>query len=217
MEEENSRSTASWVRWSGLAAVLGGALAIVLTPPFAVASTFSYTGGAEDLPSWAWWVKAAFPLDFASGERVYYTYGRLYFLTLLPELLALYALRVLRGGRSGRLERWGLRLSLIGMWLVVVGVFTDYWTGTPPAFWAVVVGTLFLMAGFPLLGVCLLRSAAVPRWSTLVMIGAGVGAPLVIFSLPHVPSGFLLLFHAAWVAIGYLLWSGEGEQAQRVR
>lgn len=119
-------------RWGGLAAMLGGTLGVISTPPFAVASAFSYPGGAEDLPFWASWVKAAFPLDFASGERVYFTYGRLYFLTLLPELWALYALRALYRSGSGTLERWGFRSLLVGTWLVVVGVFTDYWTATPP-------------------------------------------------------------------------------------
>ena len=195
------------IRWAGLAGLLAGACGIVLTPPFALASAFSYPGGAEDLPFWAQWVKAAFPLDFASGERVYFTYGRVYFLTLLPELWVLYALRTLRGGGSRALESWGLRLLLVGMWLAVVGVFTDYWTGTPPAFWAVVIGTPLLMAGFTLVGIGLRRLGALPRWTALVMIGAGVGTPLAIILLPHIPSGFLLLFHVAWVALGYVLFS----------
>lgn len=191
--------------------MLGGALGIILTPPFAVASAFSYPGGAEDLPFWAQWVKAMFPLDFASESRVYYTYGRLYLLTVLPELWALYALRGWRGGGSGTLEKWGLRLSLVGMWLAVVGVFTDYWTGTPPAFWAVFVGTPILMASFILLGVGLRRSGAVPRRVTFIMIGASLATIPVILLIPHIPSGFLLSFHAAWVALGYALWPGKGE------
>ncbi len=215
MGAQNSRGTARWIRWGGLAAMLGGTLGVILTPPFAVASAFSYPGGAEDLPLWALWVKAAFPLDFASGERVYYTYGRLYFLTLLPELWALYALRALRGGGSGTLERWGCRSLLVGTWLAVVGVFTDYWTGTPPAFFAVILGTPLLMAGFALLGVGLRRSGAVPRRAILVMIGAAVGTPPAVLLLPHVPSGFLLLSHVAWAVLGYMLWSGKTGWAQR--
>ena len=90
-----------------------------------------------------------------------------------------------------------------------MGVFTDYWTGTPPAFWAVVIGTPLLMAGFTLLGIGLRRLGALPRWTALVMIGAGVGTPLAIILLPHVPSGFLVLFHVAWVALGYVLFSDK--------
>ena len=59
-------------------------------------------GAYADLPFWAQSIEALYPLDFAYGERVYYTYGWLYFLTLLPELLSLYVLRRLRGGGSGR-------------------------------------------------------------------------------------------------------------------
>ena len=187
--------------------MLGGALGIILTPAFAVASAFSYPGGAEDLPFWARWVKAMFPLDFASGSQVYFTYGRLYFLTLPPELWALYALRGLRG--EDTLEKWGLRLSLVGMWLAVVGVFTDYWTGTPPAFWAVFVGTPILMASFILLGVGLRSSGIVPRPVTFTMIGASLATIPVILLIPHIPSGFLLSFHFAWIALGYTLWSGK--------
>ena len=93
------------IRWAGPAAMLAAALGIILTPAFAVASAFSYPGGVENLPSWARLVTAVFPpLDFASDEQVYFTYGRMYFLTVLTELWALYALRRLRGGGSGALE-----------------------------------------------------------------------------------------------------------------
>jgi hypothetical protein len=197
------------IRWAGLAAMLGAALGIILTPAFVVASAFSYPGGAEDLPFWAWWVKAAFPLDFASGEQVYFTYGRLYLLTVLPELWALYALRRLRGGGSVALERWGFRLSLVGMWIAVVGIFTDYWTHTPPSIVAELFGSLILLVGFVLLGAGFWKSKALPRWSSLPMISAGLGTPLVVVLIPHAPSGFLLLFHVAWVTVGYVLWSGK--------
>ena len=89
------------IRWSKLAAMLGGVVGIVLTPPFALAYDLAF-GAYADLPFWAQSIEALYPLDFAYGERVYYIYGRLYFLTLLPELLAIYVLRRPRGGGSGR-------------------------------------------------------------------------------------------------------------------
>ena len=215
----SSRKETVWpsnlIRWAGLAAMLGAAFGIVLTPPFVVASAFSYPGGAGDLPFWAWWVKAAFPLDFASGERVYFTYGRLYFLSVLPELWGVYALRRLRAGRSWALERWGLRLSLIGLWVVAVGIFTDYWTHTPPSIVAEVFGSLILLVGFVLLGVGFWKSKALPRWASLPMIVAGPGLVPVIVVLPHAPSGFLLLFHGAWVVLGYVLWSQSSTSTQQ--
>ncbi len=193
------------IRWSGLTAMLGGVLGVVLTPPFALAYDLAFSGYA-DLPFWTPLAEALFPLDFTSGEQVYYTYGRLYFLTLPPELLALYALRRLRGGGSGALERWGFRLSLVGMWLAVLGVFTDYWVPVPPGFLLVLVGTPLLVTGFVLLGVGLRRAGAVPLWVALVMVGAGIGAiPVMFFVVFHLPSGPLLTFHVTWVALGYIL------------
>ena len=195
------------VRFSGLAAILGGVLGIVLTPAFALAYSLAFEG-YSDLPFWSEPVKALYPLDFSYGERVYYAYGRVYFLSLLPELFALYVLRRLRGGGSGALERWGFRLSLVGMWLAVLGVFTDYWVPIPPGFLLVLVGTLPLVVGFVLLGVGLRRGGAIPLWVTLVIIGAAVGSiPVMFFLIFHLPSGPLLTFHVIWIALGYVLWS----------
>jgi hypothetical protein len=93
----------------------------------------------------------------------------------------------------------------------VIGVFTDYWVPVPPGFFLVIVGTLPLVVGLVLLGLGLRRVAAVPHWVTLVMVGAAVGTvPVMFFVLFHVPSGPLLLSHAVWVVIGYVLWSGRG-------
>jgi hypothetical protein len=158
-----------------------------------------------------------FPLDFAPAEQVYNTYGRVYFLTVLPELCGLYALRGLRGGGSGVLERWGLRLSLIGLWIVAAGIFTDYWTHTPPSIMAEVFGSLILLVGFTLLGVGFWKSKVLPRWASLSMIVAGPGLVPVMVVLPHAPSGFLLLFHTAWVVLGYVLWSGKETLRQTPR
>lgn len=200
--------SSSTVRWGGLAAVLGGALGIMLTPPFAYASFLAY-GGSAAPPFWAPWTEAVFPLGFASEGQVYYTYGRVYFLSVLPELWGLYALRRLRGGGSGVLERWGFRLSLIGLWVAVVGIFTDYWTDSPPGIVAELFGSLVLLVGFALLGVGFWRSKALPRWASFPMIGAGAGLVPVMVMLPHAPSGLLLLFHVSWVVLGYVLWAGK--------
>ncbi len=102
-------------------------------------------------------------------------------------------------------------MSLVGMWLAVLGVFTDYLVELAPGSLWVIIATFFLVAGFVLLGLGLRRVTAVPRWVTLVMIGAGIGAvPVMFFVLFHVPSGPLLTFHVAWIALGYVLWSNRG-------
>ena len=197
------------IRWSGLAAMVGGILGAVLTFPFALAYDLAFPGNGA-FPFWNPLAQALFPLDFASGEQVYYTYGRLYFLTLLPELLALYVLRRVRGRGLGAPERWGFRLSLVGMCLAVIGVFTDYWVPIPAGFLLVLVGTLPLVGGFVLLGVELRRVGVVPLWVALVVVGAAIATfPIMFFLVYHLPSGPLLTFHIIWIVLGYVLWSGR--------
>ncbi len=183
------------IRWCGFAAMVGGVLGAALSP----------------ILSHLW----------DTYSDAYRTYGRVYFLSLPPELLALYALRKLRGGGSGALERWGFRLLVVGMWLMVIGVFTDYWVGVLPGFLAEMVATPLLLAGFVVLGIGLQKAVSVPRWVGFIMVGAVVGTfPVTFFLVNHMPGGPLLLLHAVWVAIGYVLWSERGvlaEQPSRVR
>ena len=187
--------SSTFVRWCGLAAMLGGALGVVLGPVLAHL--------------------------WESYSDAYRTYGRLYFLSLPPELLALHVLQRLRAGGSGATERWGFRVSLVGMWLMVIGVFTDYWVDVFPGFLAQMVATPVLLAGFLVLGGGLRKERAVSRWVTLVMVGAVVGTfPLTLLLVNHMPGGALELLHAAWVALGYALFSRRGvvatQPAQRV-
>ncbi len=107
-------------------------------------------------------------------------------------------------------------MSLVGMWLAVIGVFTDYWVPVPPGYLLVIVATLPLVTGFVLLSVGLRRAGAVPLWVAVVMVGAAVGTVPVMFLLVfHVPSGPLLTFHVVWVVLGYILWSGRAALVPR--
>ncbi len=104
--------------------------------------------------------------------RLLWAYGRLYILSLPPELVALHVLRKLRAGGSGATERWGFRVLLVGMWLMVIGVFADY-SGVDVrhlgfGFFAQMAATPILLVGFAVLGIGLRKEAAVPRWVTLV-------------------------------------------------
>jgi hypothetical protein len=180
--------SSNFVRWCGLAAMLGGVLGVVLGPVLAHL--------------------------WESYSDAYRTYGRLYFLSLPPELLALHVLRRLRAGGSGATERWGFRVSLVGMWLMTLGVFADYWVDVRQlgfGFLAQLVATPVLLVGFAVLGVGLGKEEAVPRWAALVMVGAVVGTfPVTLLMVNHVPGGPLELLHAAWVALGYVLFSERG-------
>ena len=47
------------------------------------------------------------------------------------------------------------------------------------------------------------------------MILAGLGLVPVMVLLPHAPSGLLMLFHGAWIVLGYILWSESSASAQQ--
>jgi hypothetical protein len=191
--------SSNFVRWCGLAAMLGGALGVVLGPVLA--------------HLWAGYSSA------------YWAYGRLYILSLPPELVALHVLRKLRAGGSRATERWGFRVSLVGMWLMAFGVFADY-SGVFTrlsgfGFFTQMVAAPVLLVGFALLGIGLGKEGAVPRWVALVMVGAVVGTvPVTLLLVNHMPSGPLELLHAAWIVLGYVLFSQRGlvaaQPAQRV-
>ena len=79
-----------------------------------------------------------------------------------------------------------------------------------------IVATPLLLSGFVVLGIGLRKAVSVPHWVSLIMVGAVVGTfPVTFFLVNHMPGGPLLLLHAVWVAIGYLLWSGGEVLAER--
>ena len=83
----------------------------------------------------------------------------------------------------------------------------------------VVPGLLALVVGFVVAGIAILRARVLPRWvavlivvGALAMLGANEQTARVLLMIP---------FGVAWVAVGYVLWSGVGgptrQPATRVR
>ncbi len=83
----------------------------------------------------------------------------------------------------------------------------------------VVPGLLALVVGFVLVGIAILSAGVLPRWvavliivGALAMLGANEQTARVLLMIP---------FGVAWVAVGYVLWSGvgvpTGQSAARVR
>ena len=100
------------MRLSGLAAILGGELGIVLTP----------------ILMYQW----------ATYSDTYGYYGRAYFLVFLGCLLGLAGLYALRRASMGTqdaskpdTERWVFGLTLVGLVVLLVGDILEYWSGTP--------------------------------------------------------------------------------------
>lgn len=193
------------IRLSALAAILAGMLGIVLTP----------------ILSYLW----------ATYSDAYLIYGKAYFLVYLGCLAGLMGLNTQRQGSPGqpRTEKLGIGITFAGLAISLLGDILAYWGDifggelvTGGEFTAVQAGGfiiemlglfLLLVVGSVILGVTYLRAKVLPRSLAWLLISAGPGG--VLLSALHAPSGTMLLFCSAWVALGYLLWSGRSAAAGR--
>jgi hypothetical protein len=197
-------TSSNLIRWSGMAAMLGGALGIVLTPIL----TYLWTTYSD----------------------AYLTYGKAYFLVYLACLAGLMGLNAQRKGSSGRpkMEKPGIGITFAGLAVSLVGNVLAYWgdslggeVNAGGEFTAVqaggfiieMLGLLLLLVGSVILGVTYLRANVLPRLLAWLLILAGPGG--VLLSALHAPSGTMLLFCLAWIAIGYALWSGKDDAIRR--
>ena len=125
---------ANFIRWGGLAALVGGVIGILYFP-FHATAYFATQDGASSLD--APWVAAwAEPfarvfdplLTFAHPGQVYITFGKFVLLVLLGYLAGVLALHSRQGAHAGRLKKWGFRVLLVGTVLGTVGAFGEYYT-----------------------------------------------------------------------------------------
>ncbi len=202
--------TPKWISWAGLAAILGGAMAITLTAPFA-AAYFSAYPGSNAPPFWLQSAKLTLQplLAFASPVEAYNTYGRIFDLVYLLFLPVVFGLHQLHQGASSRMEKWGFVILVIGLLATFVGVAGDYWangTGFPIE----LLGLLILNIGATLYGIALLRSKAVPGWCAWLLVACGPGVFVFFPLIGHVPSGPTFLLAIAWLMVGYILLFKQG-------
>ncbi len=200
--------SSGFIRWSGLAAMVGGALWVVGTVIHASKSRGCI---AEE---------CAFRPMRESGALV----GILTLLSVVLLAAGAAGLVILarRSGRFGKLGRAGMVVGAVGAALLVTAtliqaiVFGDDFPLMPHF---VVPGLLSLVVGFVLVGVAVLRAGVLPRWvaalvivGALFMLGTNEQTARVLLTIP---------FGVAWVAVGYALWSGagapSGQPAARVR
>ena len=196
-------------RLTGLAAIVGGALGILVAPLYSLA--YFATGEGEPGAGSFWAEPARDLLDplltFASPDDVYLTYGKLFLFVWIGMLAGLVGLHARHAGRGGRLERWGFRVSLVGWLLLTIGAFGAYWLGfVDTSFAAFLVPGLFLgTCGATLFGLGTWRAGVAPRAGALLLV---VGGP-ALFVLSEIATlgGGLILVYLAWVALGHALWS----------
>ncbi len=121
-------------------------------------------------------------------------------------------------GRFGSLGKTGIVLGAVGAALPVIGSVIQgiLFDGDYPLMpYFVIPGVLALVVGFVLLGLAVLQAKVLPRWAAVLLI-VGTLAMLGFNdqnarALMAIPNGF------AWVAVGYVLWSGRSESEQPAR
>jgi hypothetical protein len=209
--------------------MLGGALAIVLTPLATFAGFLAGPGRTYPEMPWARLVEPLVTpfLGFGAPEEVYATYGKAFFPVYLLFLIGLVSLHARISGRAGRLERRGFQVALVGLAMNLIGNIGDYWLGEEvlhQPLWGIsfvigtLLGTLVYMVGSVLLGIAILRMRVLPRWSGWALILAPtLGIVLGMWLVEHVPSAFVLPVGVGWMLLGYALWSEDGVVARRER
>ncbi len=168
--------TSSLIRWSGLAALAGGALWVAV---FAVYASRPSGPGSEP--------------PYGSFEGL----GVPGLLSLVLIALGLVGLDLpsWRGQGHGRLGRVGFDVALLGAFAVVV-------TG---ASWPIgMIGAWVPMVGSLMVGAAALLEGTLPRWGAMALVVGSL--VFFLFDTDPARAWFALPYGAAWVAVGYLMW-----------
>ena len=190
------------VRWCGLAAMLGGALWVIGTL-----------------------VHASKPRGCIAEECAFRpmreTGALAGILTLLSVLLfvagAVGLLALVRsGGRFGKLGNAGTIVGAVGAAVLAIATLVQaiFFGGDFPLMpHFVIPGLLAMVVGFVLVGITILRSGVLPRWAAVLVIAGALG----MLGANEQTARVLLMipFGVAWVAVGYVLWSGAGASTGR--
>lgn len=213
------------IRWSGLAAIVGGVLIANLT----LLETYSFHGR----PSEPWMLLVSpvvepiigLALRFVPPGDVLYLFGRPQGIALLLLLLGVVGLHRLLAGRAGHLARWGYYLALLALTLALVGNVGDMWLGKDawgterewiPAFGGacLALGALLLSIASLLIGIALLRSHLLPRWSAWILVFAAIcSVPVAILVIQGL-SAMYFLVSLGWSVLGYVLWAGANDTGE---
>lgn len=216
-------------RWSGICAVVGGALSLVLAP---IMVTIKYmTGWAViDEPRWVEPARRGMERLFPSLEppMLWMVFGTAYTIALILLWVGLLGFRRPLGSGGSRSQRAGYWLVLFGLALVIPGDAIHSWTwhqhglttptpGTNPlantAYAVHMMGMNVVMVGSVLLGVSALRRHSLAPWAAWSFAGVFPAAILASVTwLPTTPSGALWLFSSVMLACGYFVATGQGRR-----
>jgi len=150
--------------------------------------------------------------------------GILMLLSLLLFAVAVTGLVILArsAGRFGKMGKTGVVIAAAGVALLVMAALIQviFFGGDDFPLWPtfVISGLLAIVAGLVLLGVAILRSRVLPRWTAALLI---VGALAMLAANEQTARVLLTIpLGVAWIAVGYVLWTGRqapAEPAARVR
>jgi O-antigen/teichoic acid export membrane protein len=171
------------LRWSGLLCVPGGVL-------------------------WA-----LSPLGVYLSELRFHTpnvFWKLFPSAPLLLMIGLVGLHALVSDRSGRLERAGFYVALLGFVLILAGNVGEFWLRiddiyimTAPAYGAFRLGLLLLAAGSIVFGLAAGRDGTLPAWGALPFaIGALCGLISVVRDLGSLGAVLWIVFGAGWAWLG---------------
>jgi hypothetical protein len=198
---------------AGWAAIAGSVTALLMTPPFATAYFLAYPG--ED--PFPFWYDAVRPrldplLTFASSERVYATYGRIYNLVYLLFIPVVAGVHRAHSSSPSRLEKRGHAMLMCGLIATTLGVAGDYW-GDGIGFGVEVLGLLSMIVGVSVWGIALVRGKVVPALWAWLMVICGPAAIASLALIGHLPSGPTMSFAIVWLVVGCLMLSDRSTTA----
>lgn len=181
-------STSGLIRGSGLAALLGGALWVVV---FAIYALRASGPGAEP------------PYRSFEGLGIP---GRLSLLLIALGFMGL-DWPTWRGEGYGRLGRG---LGRVGFGLALLGIFVI--VGSGPSGTVGIIGVVVLMVASLLVGAAALLTSVLPRWGAIVLIVGSL--TFFLFDTETARAWCAVPYGVAWIALGYLQWAGRGVELQ---
>ena len=198
-------ASAKLIRWSGLAAMLGGLLLMVLGALAHMAESTKVLGLTEA------------------------AYSRMNTASLLLLAAGLAGLYARQAGRFGRLGVAGFVLAFIGLALMVLGNVIESWISDlifadvplgefkpgAHAGWGIfLIGLCVLAVGLVLVGIATIQAKVLPRWSRVLPLVSGVllaSGFLVALTIGEWGFGVIVLSLGPWMLLGYVLWSDQAE------
>ena len=188
------------IRWSGLAAMLGGMLWMVL---MSLAALEGPTEGA---------------------------YSRMNTASLLLLMGGLVGFHARQQSRSGTLGLAGFVVSFVALTLMFVGNVIESWIsdlifadvqpgefkpGAHAGWGTFLVGLVLLSVGLVLFGIATIRAKVLPRWSRVLPLITGLLLALgflVALSIGEWGFGVTVLsLGLGWMLLGYVVWSDHAE------